>query len=214
MQVRNFGGTFDHLFLWICLWNFHRTCLSTSSIPWCKKVKNDQKLKSKGSCLKCSQSIAPMRQRVLLTWKPLYFVYGKVVYKSLGLCATFQLSGVASVLVRLLFQGGLYAKSWVCKTRKSGLANVKWKWNLTLRLFQIYFKCEQTFGMRKAVGFSPTSRTLGRFFRAAAFMRVWLMCNLSSEKLRLLIKCGFYTRLTVHKFPPKISTINTKNYWK
>ena len=31
-----------------------RRCLSTSSIPWCKKVKNDQKLKSRGegSCLK------------------------------------------------------------------------------------------------------------------------------------------------------------------
>ena len=27
---------------------FHRRCLSTSSIPWCKKVKNDQKLKSSG----------------------------------------------------------------------------------------------------------------------------------------------------------------------
>ena len=24
-------------------WNFHRQCLSTFSIPWCKKVKNDQK---------------------------------------------------------------------------------------------------------------------------------------------------------------------------
>ena len=34
------------------LWNFHRRCLSTSSRPWCKKVKNDQKLKSRGSCLK------------------------------------------------------------------------------------------------------------------------------------------------------------------
>ena len=54
MQASNFGGTFDHLFLWICLWNFHRRCVSTSSIPWCKKVKNDQKLKSRaGSCLKC-----------------------------------------------------------------------------------------------------------------------------------------------------------------
>ena len=32
-------------------------------------------------------------------------------------------------LVRLLFKYALYAKSWVCKTRKSGLAHVKWKWN-------------------------------------------------------------------------------------
>ena len=28
----------------------HRRCLSTFSRPWCKKVKNDQKLKSRGSC--------------------------------------------------------------------------------------------------------------------------------------------------------------------
>ena len=30
------------------LWNFHKRCLSTSSIPWCKKVKHHQKLKSRG----------------------------------------------------------------------------------------------------------------------------------------------------------------------
>ena len=48
MQASNFGGTFDQLFLWIFLWNFHKRCLSTSAIPWCKKVKNDQKPKSRG----------------------------------------------------------------------------------------------------------------------------------------------------------------------
>ena len=48
MQASNFGGTFDQRFLWIFSRNFHRRCLSTSSIPWCKKVKNDQKLKSRG----------------------------------------------------------------------------------------------------------------------------------------------------------------------
>ena len=56
--------------------------------------------------------------------------------------------------------------------------------------------------MRKAVGFSPTSMTLGRFFQAAASVQVRFMCNLRSEKVRLLfigvrllIKCDFYTRL-------------------
>ena len=48
MQASNFGGKFDQLFLWIFSWNFHRRCLSTLSIPRCKKVKNDQKLKSRG----------------------------------------------------------------------------------------------------------------------------------------------------------------------
>ena len=35
-------------FLWNFLCGFHRRCLSTISIPWCKTVKNDQKLKSRG----------------------------------------------------------------------------------------------------------------------------------------------------------------------
>ena len=52
MQASNFGGTFDQLFLWILLWNCQRRCLSTSSIPRCKNVKNDQKPKSGGSRLK------------------------------------------------------------------------------------------------------------------------------------------------------------------
>ena len=39
MQASNFGDIFDQLFLWNFLWNFHRRCLSTSSIPRCKKVK-------------------------------------------------------------------------------------------------------------------------------------------------------------------------------
>ena len=48
MQASNFGGTFDQLVLRIFLSKFHRRCLSTSSTPLCKKVKNDQKLKSRG----------------------------------------------------------------------------------------------------------------------------------------------------------------------
>ena len=49
--------------------------------------------------------------------------------------------------------------------------------------------------MRKTRGFSPTSTTLGRFFSSCGFYTSGLMCNLSSEKVRLLIKCGFNTRL-------------------
>ena len=59
IQASNFGGTFDQLFPWIFLWGFHRRCLSTSSVPWCKKVKNNQQLKSGGgggSCLKSGDS--------------------------------------------------------------------------------------------------------------------------------------------------------------
>ena len=39
IQANNFGGTFDNIFLWIFVCNFHTRCLSTFSIPWCKKVK-------------------------------------------------------------------------------------------------------------------------------------------------------------------------------
>ena len=50
--------------------------------------------------------------------------------------------------------------------------------------------------MWKTAGFSPTSTTLGRFFKLRLLFECGLyMCNLSSEKVRLLIKCGFYTRL-------------------
>ena len=71
MQASNFDGTFGHLFLWIFLWNFHRRCLSTFSIPWCKKVKNDQKLKSRGSCLKkhYSKFIQPFPTPKFASWK-------------------------------------------------------------------------------------------------------------------------------------------------
>ena len=121
------------------------------------------------------------------------------MYKSCGFCAIFQLFGVASIRLRLLFEGGLYAKSRVFKTRKSGFAHVKWKWNLTLRLFQNYFNFKQTVGMWKAVWFRPTSTTPGPFLQAAASVRVRLMCSLSSKKMRLLFECGFqcgfYTRL-------------------
>ena len=52
MQASNFGSAFDQLFLRIFLWNFHRKCLSTSSIPWRKKGKNDQNSNQGRSCLK------------------------------------------------------------------------------------------------------------------------------------------------------------------
>ena len=65
MQASNFGGTFYQLFLWNFLWIFHRRCLSPFSIPWCKKVKNDQKLKSRESCLK-SKPHYPIHTRIFL----------------------------------------------------------------------------------------------------------------------------------------------------
>ena len=63
---------------------------------------------------------------------------------------------------------------------------------------------------RESGRISPTSTTLGRSFQAAASIRVRLMCNLSSKKVRLLIKCGFYTQLYGK---PLLNRGRTKN-WK
>ena len=48
----------------------------------------------------------------------------EVVYKSRGLCAIFQLCGAASIQVRLLLEGGLYAMFWVCKTGVKAVRNM------------------------------------------------------------------------------------------
>ena len=61
----------------------------------------------------------------------------------------------------------------------------------------------------RPVGFSPTSTTIGRFFRAAASFRARLMCNLSLEKVRLLVKCGFYTQLYGTPNDPALVTLIT-----
>ena len=58
-QASNFGGTFDQLFFEF-LWNFHRRCLSTSSIPWCKKSKMT-KTSNQGSCLKFPAKFLPLQ---------------------------------------------------------------------------------------------------------------------------------------------------------
>ena len=47
----------------------------------------------------------------------------KVVHKGRRSCAIFQLFGAASIQVRLLFKGSLYAMSWAWKTGKSGLTH-------------------------------------------------------------------------------------------
>ena len=73
-QASNFGGTFNQLFLWIFLSNFHRRCLSTSSIPWCKKVKNDQKLKSKGPALTlCEATARSTKLRKTQSYKSVFY---------------------------------------------------------------------------------------------------------------------------------------------
>ena len=113
-------------------------------------------------------------------------IYRKVVYESRGLCAIFQLFGAASIQVRLLFEGGLHAKSRVYKTRKSGLAHVKWKWNLTLRLLQYNHKCKQIFTCEKWQDFVIQQRPQATFFE----LRLLFECSLCATKVRR--KCSFY----------------------
>ena len=62
-------------------------------------------------------------------------------------------------------------------------------------------KKKKALGMRKAVGFSPTSTTLGRFLLSCgplfecALCASWVRKKCSfCIRVRLLIKCGFYAR--------------------
>ena len=65
MQASNFGGTFDQLFLWIFLWKFYRRCPSAFSIPWCKKVKNDQNSNQGGPAVNCDPCSAKYKWHML-----------------------------------------------------------------------------------------------------------------------------------------------------
>ena len=53
----------------------------------------------------------------------------------------FNFFGAASIQVWLLFESGLYAKSWVCKACKNSLVHVKMKVRLDIaivpKLFQM-----------------------------------------------------------------------------
>ena len=69
MQASKFGGIFDQLFLWIFLCNFHRKCLCTSSIPYCKKSQKWQKTQIKGSCLDNSKTIRLPNSKRYIFWK-------------------------------------------------------------------------------------------------------------------------------------------------
>ena len=51
-QASNFGGTFDQLFLWIFFMRFSQKMPLYFFYTMAQKVKNGQKLKSRGSCLK------------------------------------------------------------------------------------------------------------------------------------------------------------------
>ena len=128
MQASNFGSTFDQLFLWIFLWNFHRRCLSTFSIPWCKKVKNDQKLKSRGPALTRESSLWPK------TLSSVWEVY--LTWQTSASIAVDQISACCSILTR---RWGTFVNiDWTCRSsiptsapiianeRKQHLNNRRW----------------------------------------------------------------------------------------
>ena len=93
MQASNFGGTFDQRFFRIFLENVHRSCLSTSSIPWCKKVKNDQKLKSRGGGGTWGQA-----REDVWTLYPLFTSAHRLTFQGLLYNAADNRSGVAILL--------------------------------------------------------------------------------------------------------------------
>ena len=59
------------------------------------------------------------------------------------------------------------------------------------------FQCKQIFGMRKSLGFSPTVCLFSScsFYTSAAYVQLEFGESAASIRVRLLIKCGFYTRL-------------------
>ena len=65
MQASNIGSAFDQLFLWICSWNFHTRCLLTLSNNG-EKVKNNQKLKSRGPAL---MQFGQNNKRCVIRWR-------------------------------------------------------------------------------------------------------------------------------------------------
>ena len=82
MQGSKFGCPFDQLLLWsffFCC--FHRICLSNPPIPWCKKVKNDQKLKSRGPAKNVENSNVQIHFLKNWAWWP---PNTKLFYKYLG----------------------------------------------------------------------------------------------------------------------------------
>ena len=127
--------------------------------------------------------------------------YSKIVYKSRGLSAIFQLFGANSIQERF-YSKAAYAMFWVCKIRISGLAHVKMKEKLDMRLLENYFKFKQTFGIQ-VEDLVQHRRHKTAFFcgfcSSAAYVQLEFGESATSIRVRLLIKCGFYTRLRYFK---------------
>ena len=116
----------------------------------------------------------------------------------------------ASIQVRLLFEGGLYAMFWVCKTRESSLARrIKCMRTVKAKLDFVNHECHEIvskrkhFGMQKAAELSSTwtISILDRPFSSCGFclgvanVQLEFGESTASIRVRLLIKCGF-----VHTF--------------
>ena len=118
------------------------------------------------------------------------------MYKRCGLRAIFQLFGMASIPVRPLFEVGngfSLQNLW----QQSGMM---WRVLLKAKLdfvnvTKLFQSVNKHFGKQKAIEFSSTGMITGRHFQPTACIWVWLMCNLSLEKVWLLIKYGIFTRL-------------------
>ena len=117
-QASNFGGIFDQLFLWIFLWNFHRRCLSASSIPWCKKVKKLPETQIKGGVLPYNQELLEIEKRLCVrlrsaiktTRENLQIAKHKSVWWAKRTPSRFVLCDLQ------IFSGGIYSPSAASRT--------------------------------------------------------------------------------------------------
>ena len=121
---------------------------------------------------------------------------------------------ICNFLVRLLFEGGLY---WYPLFKVRMTKSVNLKRSGTWKSVTWHWEC-YNFGMRKAVGFSPTLMTFSGLFRAAAFIRVrlmWLEFGKSAASIRVLLtgKCGFFTQFYGTYRAPEIVG-NSLNLWQ
>ena len=141
------------------------------------------------------------------------------MYKSRGLCAIFQLFGAASIQVRLLFEGGLYAMFWVCKTRESSLARRKMHSESETWLcecHEIVSKRTQAFWHAKSGwtklymdNIGPPFSSCG-FYLSAVYVQLEFGERVASIRVRLLRPCAFFS-VSRHFFHQTYAGARKKN---
>ena len=108
-------------------------CLSTASIPWCKKFKNDQKLKARGPVLRPAGGVnhpdsVSAKVGKLAAKKALRWLEGSILSNSRtfqGCALWFSCSTGAKCAENMHF---LLASNWVCDLKIAALFVLAYSW--------------------------------------------------------------------------------------